>query len=336
MPKGVVHSHRSLLANCAQVATVVDFNPVDRVFNALPMFHSFGLTGGTLLPLMYGVRTFLYPSPLHYKIVPEMVYAEQSTIMFGTDSFLAGYARKGHGMDFQSLRYVFAGAEKVRPETRAAYMAHFKKPIFEGYGATETGPVLALNTMAHSREGTVGRLLPGIASRLEPVPGIEDGGRLWVKGSNVMLGYLNAGEPGAIQPPEDGWYDTGDIVVIDREGFVTIKGRAKRFAKIAGEMVSLSSAEALVNAVWKDTAHAVVALPDPRKGERLLLVTTQCDAAVRTLLAETRERGVPEIMVPRDIMVVDHLPLLGTGKVDYPAVQKLAEARGAVAVEETE
>lgn len=326
-PKGVVHSHFSLMANCAQVATVVDFNPVDRVFNALPMFHSFGLTGGTLMPLMNGVRTFLYPSPLHYKIVPEMVYDEQSTIMFGTDSFLSGYARKGHAMDFQSLRYIFAGAEKVRPETRAAYMAHFRKPIFEGYGATETGPVLALNTVAHSRDGTVGRLLPGLTSRLEAVPGIEEGGRLWVKGPNVMLGYLKADMPGVVQPPEDGWYDTGDIVAIDGQGFVAIKGRAKRFAKVAGEMVSLSSAEALANAIWKDSSHAVVTLPDPRKGERLLLVTTQRDAAARTLLAAARERGVAEIMVARDVMVVDRMPLLGTGKVDYPAVQRLAEAR---------
>jgi acyl-[acyl-carrier-protein]-phospholipid O-acyltransferase/long-chain-fatty-acid--[acyl-carrier-protein] ligase len=325
-PKGVVHSHRALLANCAQVATVVDFNPVDKVFNALPMFHSFGMTAGTLLPLMYGVRTFLYPSPLHYKIVPEMVYAEQSTIMFGTDSFLAGYARKGHAVDFQSLRYIFAGAERVRPETRAAYMAHFKKPVFEGYGATETAPVLALNTWANTRQGTVGRLLPGIEARLAAVPGIEEGGRLSVRGPNVMLGYLKVDAPGVLQPPPDGWYDTGDIVAIDGAGFLTIKGRARRFAKIAGEMVSLSAAEALANAVWPETAHAVVAVPDARKGERLVLVTTQPNAAPGKLLAAARDRGIAEIMVPREVLVIDRLPLLGTGKTDYPAVQKLAEA----------
>jgi len=330
-PKGVVHSHVALLANCAQVATVVDFNPVDRVFNALPMFHAFGMTGGTLLPLMYGVRTFLYPSPLHYRVVPEMVYAEQSTIMFGTDSFLAGYARRGHPVDFQSLRYIFAGAERVRPETRAAYMAHFKKPIFEGYGATETAPVLALNTWANARAGTVGRLLPGIETRLEPVPGIQDGARLLVRGPNVMLGYLRAEAPGVLQPPHDGWYDTGDIVAIDAAGFVTIKGRAKRFAKIAGEMVSLSAAEALANAVWPEASHAVVAQPDARKGERLVLVTTQPGATPGALLAAARERGVAEIMVPRDLMAVAKLPLLGTGKIDYTAVHALAERRAQAA-----
>jgi acyl-[acyl-carrier-protein]-phospholipid O-acyltransferase/long-chain-fatty-acid--[acyl-carrier-protein] ligase len=325
-PKGVVHSHRALLANCAQLRSVVDFNPTDRVFNALPMFHSFGMTA-TLLPLMYGVRDFLYPSPLHYKLVPEMVYSEQSTIMFGTDTFLTGYARKGNALDFQSLRYIFAGAEKVRPETRAAYMEHFKKPIFEGYGVTETAPVLALNTWANARQGSVGRLLPGIEVRLEPVPGIDEGGRLFVRGPNVMLGYLRADAPGVLEPPPDGWYDTGDIVTIDDDGFVTIKGRAKRFAKIGGEMVSLAAAEGLASAVWKDAVHAVVTVPDARKGERLLLVTTQQNAEGRALLAAVRERGTAEIQVPRDVMVVDKMPLLGTGKIDYPAVQRLAESR---------
>jgi len=296
------------------------------VFNALPMFHAFGMIA-TLLPLMYGVRTFMYPSPLHYKLVPEMVYAEQSTIMFGTDTFLTGYARKGNELDFQSLRYIFAGAEKVRPETRAAYMTYFKKPIFEGYGATETGPVLALSTWPQSREGSVGRLLPGIEARLEPVPGIDQGGRLFVRGPNVMLGYLRATAPGVLEPPLEGWYDTGDIVAMDASGFVSIQGRAKRFAKIGGEMVSLAAAETMVATVWPDAIHAVIAVPDARKGEKLLLVTTQHDAAPRSLLAAARERGVAEIHVPREVMVVAKLPLLGSGKIDYPAVQRLAEVR---------
>ncbi len=326
-PKGVVHSHRGLLANCAQVKAVIDFNPADRVLNALPMFHAFGMTGGVLLPLLHGVRTFLYPSPLHYRMVPEMIYWDQSTIMFGTDTFLSGYARRGHPVDLQSLRYIFAGAERLRPETRAAYMALFKKPVFEGYGVTETAPVLALNTYANSREGSVGRLLPGIEARVQPVPGIEDAGRLLVRGPNVMLGYLRHDAPGALQPPPDGWHDTGDIVAIDDAGFVTIKGRAKRFAKIAGEMVSLAAAEALANDVWRDAGNAVVAVPDARKGERLVLATTRRDAAPQMLLAAARERGVAEIMVPRDVLVIEKLPLLATGKVDYPAVQKLVDQR---------
>jgi acyl-[acyl-carrier-protein]-phospholipid O-acyltransferase/long-chain-fatty-acid--[acyl-carrier-protein] ligase len=329
-PKAVVHSHRSLLANCAQLRSVVDFHPLDRVFNALPMFHAFGLIA-TLLPLMYGVRLFMYPSPLHYKLVPEMVYAEQSTIMFGTDTFLSGYARKGSPLDFQSLRYIFSGGERVRPETRATYMAHFKKPIFEGYGVTETAPVLALSTWTHSRDGSVGRLLPGIEARLEPVDGIEEGGRLLVRGPNVMSGYLRVEAPGVLEPPPGGWYDTGDIVTIDTDGFVAIRGRAKRFAKIGGEMVSLAAAESLASTVWPEEVHAVVAVPDARKGEKLLLVTTRRDAEARALLAAARARGVAEIQVPREVMVVHKMPLLGAGKVDYPAVKRLVEARGETA-----
>jgi acyl-[acyl-carrier-protein]-phospholipid O-acyltransferase / long-chain-fatty-acid--[acyl-carrier-protein] ligase len=255
------------------------------------------------------------------------VYAEQSTILFGTDTFLMGYVRKGNALDFQSLHHIFAGAEKVRPETRAAYMEHFKKPIFEGYGVTETAPVLALSTWANAREGSVGRLLPGITARVEPVPGIEDGGRLFVRGPNVMLGYLRAEAPGVLQPPPDGWYDTGDIVSIDEAGFLTIKGRAKRFAKIGGEMVSLAAAETLANTVWSEAANAVIAVPDARKGEKLLLVTTQRGAEPRDLLAAARDRGLTEIQVPREVMVVDKLPLLGTGKTDYPAVQRLSESK---------
>jgi len=185
---------------------------------------------------------------------------------------------------------------------------------------------LALSTWAHSREGSVGRLLPGIEARLEPVPGIADGGRLVVRGPNVMLGYLRAEAPGVMQPPPDGWYDTGDIVTIDRDGFIAIKGRAKRFAKIGGEMVSLAAAEALATAVWPDAVHAVIAVTDARKGEKLLLLTTQRNAEPRALLATARERGIAEIQVPRDVTVLDKMPLLGSGKIDYPAVQRLAEA----------
>src|SRR5579883_2953110 len=228
VPKGVVLSHENILANCHQIAARVDFSPSDIVFNALPLFHSFGLTGGTLLPITSAVRIFLYPSPLHYRIVPELAYDTNATILFGTDTFLAGYARAGNPYDFYSLRYVFAGAEKVRDETRRQWMEKFGLRILEGYGATETAPVLATNTPMHFKAGTVGRLLPGIRFRLDPVDGIAEGGRLIVAGPNVMKGYLSAGAPGGIEAPPEGWYDTGDIVALDAEGYVKILGRAKR------------------------------------------------------------------------------------------------------------
>ena len=322
-PKGVVLSHQNLVANIAQVAAVVDFNAADRVFNAMPMFHSFGLTGGTLLPLLSGVRTFYYPSPLHYRIVPELIYDTDSTIAFGTDTFLTGWARFAHPYDFYAMRYIFSGAEKVRDETRRLYAERFGVRVLEGYGATETAPVLALNTPMHNQVGAAGRLLPGITHRLDPVPGIEHGGRLVVQGPNVMLGYLRHTAPGVLEPLEGGWYDTGDICSVDAQGFVTILARAKRFAKIAGEMVSMPAAEALASALWPGASHAVVAVPDPRKGEALVLLTTQKDAATAPLLTYARERGTAEIAVPRTIRWVESLPLLGTGKVDYVAATRL-------------
>ncbi|HUK10438.1 MAG TPA: acyl-[ACP]--phospholipid O-acyltransferase [Stellaceae bacterium] len=328
-PKGVVLSHRNIIANCQQIAARVDFSPADIVFNALPMFHSFGLTGGTILPLISGVKAFLYPSPLHYRIVPELSYDTNATILFGTDTFLAGYARMGNPYDFYSVRYVFAGAERVREETRRQWMERFGKRIFEGYGTTETAPILASNTPMHYKPGTVGRLLPGVTARLDPVDGIAEGGKLVVRGPNVMLGYLRTEVPGVLQPTPEGWHDTGDIVTIDGEGYVSIKGRAKRFAKIAGEMISLAAVEAQAARLWPEHHHAALSLPDTRKGEQVVLLTDNRDANVDTLLADARAHGIAEVMVPRMLLVVAAIPLLGTGKTDYPAARALAEQMAA-------
>jgi len=325
-PKGVVLSHRNILANCAQAAAAVDFTSADRVFNALPMFHAFGLTVGTLLPLFRGVPNFLYPTPLHYRLVPELIYSTDATIVFGTETFLAGWARYAHPYDFRSVRYVFAGAERVREATRRLYADRFGVRLLEGYGATETAPVLSINTPLRNRLGSVGPFLPGIAWRLEQLPGLEGGGRLWVKGPNVMLGYFRASAPGVLEPPPDGWYDTGDIVTVDAEGFVFVKDRAKRFAKIGGELVPMAVSEALAESLWPSAAHAVVALPDPQKGERLVLVTTSAAATWDALLKAARERGIAELMLPRKILYRTRLPRLGTGKIDYSAVQSFAQS----------
>src|SRR6185503_16994841 len=216
-PKGVVLSHRNMLANAAQAAARIDFGRQDKVFNVLPVFHSFGLTVGLVLPLVSGVRIYLYPSPLHYRIVPELVYGTNATILFGTDTFLNGYARTAHPYDFNRVRLIMAGAEAVKDRTRQIYSEKFGVRILEGYGVTETAPVLAINTPHANRVGTVGRLSPLMDARLEPVPGIDEGGRLLVRGPNVMLGYYRAEAPGVLEAPPDGWHDTGDIVTIDAD-----------------------------------------------------------------------------------------------------------------------
>jgi acyl-CoA synthetase (AMP-forming)/AMP-acid ligase II len=324
LPKGVVLTHRNLLSNCLQLAARIDFNSTDIVLNALPVFHSFGLTGGTLLPILNGIRTLLYPSPLHYRIVPALAYDSNATILFGTDTFLAGYARMAHSYDFYALRYIFAGAERVRDETRKTYADKFGLRILEGYGATEAGPVIAVNTPMHFKPGTVGRLLPGIEARLDEVPGIDNGKRLAIRGPNIMAGYLKADLPGVLQPPEGGWHDSGDIVTIDTEGFITIRGRAKRFAKIGGEMVSLPAVEGYAAALWPNADHAVVTRPDPKKGEQLVLFTTAAGATAAALQHWARGNGVTELAVPKDVRVVDALPVLGTGKLDYVTMGAMA------------
>ncbi len=274
VPKGVVLSHRNLNANRLQAAARIGFSAQDIVFNAMPMFHAFGLLGGTLLPVLSGVYSFFYPSPLHYKIVPELCYDTNATVLYGTDTFLAGYARTANPYDFFSMRLIVSGAERVKPETREVWMEKFGHRILEGYGATECSPVIAINTPMHNRSGSVGRLLDRIEYRLEPVEGIASGGRLFVKGPNVMLGYLRADNPGVVEAPPEGWYDTGDIVEVDEHRFVTILGRAKRFSKIAGEMVSLTAVETKLQEAFPGENFAVVAIPDEKKGEQLILFTT--------------------------------------------------------------
>jgi acyl-[acyl-carrier-protein]-phospholipid O-acyltransferase / long-chain-fatty-acid--[acyl-carrier-protein] ligase len=327
-PKGVVLSHSNILANAIQSMTRVSVNGDDKVFNVLPVFHSFGLTAGLMMPLLRGVPVYLYPSPLHYRIVPELVYGTNATIMFGTDTFLNGYARVAHPYDFRSVRLILAGAEAVKARTRDLYMEKFGVRILEGYGVTETAPVLAINTPLANKVGTVGRLAPLMEARLDPVPGIEEGGRLFVRGPNVMLGYYRAENPGVLEPPADGWHDTGDIVTIDAQGFIAIRGRAKRFAKIGGEMVSLSAVEAMAAEIWPTVVSVVVALPDPRKGERLVLMIPDVGATREQFLKFAKAKGASELAVPAEIMV-GSVPLLGSGKPDYVAALNVAKDKAA-------
>ena len=320
-PKGVSLSHINVLSNREQLNAVINFTSDDVMLNAMPLFHSFGLMAGVILPLTTGIRLFLYPSPLHYNVIPELSYDIRASILFGTNTFLAGYARRAHPYDFNDARLVIAGAEKLQDDTRQLWFEKFGLRILEGYGATETSPVISINTPIYYETGSVGRLLPGIEYYLTPVDGIKEGGRLMVRGPNIMMGYYMPNAPGVLQPPAtergEGWYDTGDIVTVDASRFVTIQGRAKRFAKIAGEMVSLVLAEQLAADCWPDSLHAAISRPDAKKGEIIVLFTTQKMPDRKQLLACAKKRGCSELAVARDIIQLEEIPLLGTGKTDY-------------------
>jgi acyl-[acyl-carrier-protein]-phospholipid O-acyltransferase/long-chain-fatty-acid--[acyl-carrier-protein] ligase len=325
-PKGLVLSQRNLVANARQVAAHIELKPEWVMFNPLPTFHSFGLTGGVILPLLQGMKAFEYPSPLHAKQITDLLPKVKASILFATDTFLNQYARVAEPDDFATLQFAVAGAERVRDETRHLFNTKFGGVmVLEGYGATEAAPVVAVNNPERNRPGSVGQILPGIEYRLEEVPGITGGGRLYLRGPNVMEGYISPDDPDALDPLKDGWHDTGDIVDIDEEGYVTILGRVKRFAKIGGEMVSLTAVEGLASAVWPDSRHAVVSVPDSRKGEKLVLVTEQKDASSARLSEWARDHGAPELAVPKKI-IVGEVPVLGTGKTDYVAIQKMVEA----------
>jgi len=332
VPKGVELTHTNLLANVRQVLAICDLQDHDRLFNCLPMFHSFGLTAGLLIPLVRGFPVFLYPSPLHYRIIPMAAYLQNITVLLSTNTFLNLYARRAHAYDFRSLRYLFAAAEKIQEATATAWMRRFGVRILEGYGATECSPVLSVNTPLQPRHGTTGRLLPGVEAKLVPVEGVPEGGRLLVRGPNIMKGYLNPDANAAFQAL-DGWYDTGDIVSFDAEGFMRIQGRLKRFAKISGEMVSLTAVEdAFAGAFVHHGLRcqvAVIAQPDPDKGERLIAVTNEPRLTLAELRGAITSRGLPNLWAPRELRTVREIPKLGTGKINHRELQRLLQEQTA-------
>lgn len=322
-PKGVVLTHRNICANIQQARLVIAFNSSDSVLGSMPMFHSFGLTAGTMLPILAGVKLVLYPNPLHYKVIPELVYDRNITILFGTSTFLGAYARTAHPYDFaHSLRYVVAGAEKLKDEVRQVWQDKFGLRILEGYGTTETTPVISLNTPMNAKKGSVGKLLPGIDAVVEEVEGIATGGHLLVRGPNVMKGYLIHSK-GFVPVPE--WYSTGDIVTLDDQGYLFIQARLQSFAKIGGEKISLLMVEELVSrSLVAPAVCAAVHVPDRRKGERIIVFHTSKMNPLETLRESMRLGGQPAIYMPSELRYIEKLPLLGSGKIDYVTLKQWA------------
>lgn len=330
-PKGVVLSHWSILSDIEQIFAVVDVSRADKILSAMPVFHSFGLTAGFMLPIVSGIRLFLYPSPLHYSIVPELFYDRDATVMFATPTFLKHYAKRAHPYDFRKVRMLLGGAEKLTDEIRNVYMDKFGVRVLEGYGATECAPVIAVNTAMRCKAGTVGEMLPLMEWKLEKVPGIEEGGLLHVKGPNVMLGYWRESNPCVLEPPGSvfgpGWYPTGDLATVDEDGFLKLLGRVKRFAKVAGEMISLEVVEKIAEAASPRHVHGAINRPDPGRGEMIVLCTQDKELKRDQLQKAAREQGAPELAIPRRIVYIDKIPLLGTGKKDYPKLTQMVEAQ---------
>ena len=322
-PKGVALSHANLLANVEQVRVHLALYPSDILLNPLPAFHCFGLTVGSLMPVMLGLKVVCHPTPLQPKEIVGRIKKHKATILVSTDTFITQYARVGEPGDLSSLRLTVCGAERLRDETRALLRKKHGIELLEGYGVTETSPVISANRPGANRAGTVGQLMAGMEMRLDPVEGIPNAGRLVVKGPNVMLGYLKPDAPGKIVPPDGGWHDTGDVVSVDEDGFIAIKGRLKRFAKIGGESVSLAVVESCASALWPDDSHAALTVPDGRKGEQIILVTTNAGANRHDIVGWAHNHGVSELAVPRRLIVVEDIPVLGTGKTDYVKLQKM-------------
>ncbi len=325
-PKAVVLSHDNIMANVFQIASLIPVNKDDLTLNVLPIFHAFGLTAGTLFPLLNGSKLFLYPSPLHYRVIPELCYEYKATFMFGTDTFVRNYAKVAHPYDFYSLKYLVVGAEALKKETADLWFNRFGIRILQGYGATETSPVVAVNTPVMWRQNSVGQFLPNIEVRLNKVDGVQNGGELVVKGPNIMKGYYKHDEPGVLVPPEDGWYNTGDIVEIDEHRYVFITDRIKRFAKLGGEMVSLSAVENLVRNAYpdKDFDIAAVAIAHGNKGEQIVLATNDNDIDISTISKYASSTAQSNLLIPKAIIFVEEIPTTGTGKKDYINIKKLA------------
>ena len=339
-PKGVMLSHHNILANVEGIGQVIQFTSDDRIMGVLPLFHSFGFTGTLWLPLLAGFGVVYHPNPTDGRTIGETVQKYRATLLISTPTFYSGYIRRCTKEEFATLRYVIAGAEKLREQIAAAFQEKFALPILEGYGCTELAPVVSVNipnvgvgkdAQIGNKPGTVGHPIPGVSVKVvhpdtfEPLPSGEEG-LLLVKGPNVMLGYLN--QPALTQEAiRDGWYVTGDIAAVDEDGFIRITDRVSRFSKIGGEMVPHMKVEEVINGILGSAASVVTGVPDPHRGEKLIALYCQNGVTTEELWQRLNESDLPKLWIPKrdDLIVIDSLPVLGSGKIDLKAAKSLAQ-----------
>lgn len=346
-PKGVVLSHRNLLANVNQFGSRIDLRSDDKVLGCLPLFHSFGCTVTTWYPMIEGVSVVTYPSPLEVAKLAELIEEHSVSLLLATPTFLRGYLRKATREQLASVKMVITGAEKLPKKVAESFEERFGKPVLEGYGLTETSPVSNVNlpdavrpegargpVLPNYRFGSVGLFIPGIAVRItdpdthEP-RSLHTTGMIWLRGSNIFEGYLNQPEKTA-GVMKNGWFMTGDLGRLDEDGFLYIEGRLSRFSKIGGEMVPHETVEDLIN---KALGHAederriaIVGVPDDAKGEALILLSSNPDIDLQDLRTKLSADGIPALWIPKKIVDVDEIPILASGKLDIKGCEDIAHA----------
>jgi len=346
-PKGVVLSHRNLLANVNQFGARIDLRSDDRVLGCLPLFHSFGCTVTMWYPMIEGVSVVTYPSPLEVAKLAELIEEHSLSLLLATPTFLRGYLRKATKEQLACLKMVITGAEKLPKKVAESFEERFGKPVLEGYGLTETSPVTNVNLpdavrpegargpiLPNHRLGSVGQFIPGMAVRItdpetsEPLP-LHSSGMIWLRGSNVFEGYLNEAEKTA-SVMKSGWFKTGDLGRLDEDGFLYIEGRLSRFSKIGGEMVPHETVEDLIN---KALGHAdderriaIVGVPDEAKGEALILLSSNPDIDLTDLRTKLTAAGIPALWIPKKIVDVAEIPILASGKLDIKGCEERAHA----------
>lgn len=322
-PKAIQLTHRNIGSNIINVSIVFDLTENDRMLATLPYFHVFGLTINLWLPLYHGMTIIPYANPVDYKEVCTIIREEKPTMMVGTPSFLWGYLRKSESGDFESLRLVVSGADKCPDALREGFLKRHGIVLYEGYGVTETSPCISVNTPAHNRPGSVGQALPDVHVRIENLETgkeckVNEVGRIMVKGDLVMKGYIGDLEETSMRIRQ-GWYDTGDMGSLDEDGYLWHAGRLKRFVKIGGEMVSLAKVEDILEKFLPDDVSCcVVETPDALKGARIVAAVTQ-EIDEKDLLKRMSEH-LPKIALPRKFIVINELPRMGSGKIDFRAV----------------